>query len=317
MAERNITQNLSTSKNLPYAMQNVAYTTETRLEVEKAGGEAEHVANEHGEMTDVGGGKSTEEEEDDKLGKEDHGDEVYSDKDDSDEEGADDESEETADEEAESAEETADEEAESAEEDEDEDKEEEEEDEEEQYWAPKEEMVAGGIIKDPRPVASTSKPGPGAQAERAKLAERFWKKWSFRAPNTYALEVEDEFLLIHATRHGVTPKAIFAKDLLKSGAKNDDTQVRYRINQLKGKGIDVTPRTREQAWRETKARTTARTPLQQEADTLKAAILRGETLDQIVAARIVTLSGNTRGKIRHRWDTWVRNGQIPTNFPPK
>ncbi|KAL8926728.1 MAG: hypothetical protein Q9208_002802 [Pyrenodesmia sp. 3 TL-2023] len=52
------------------------------------------------------------------------------------------------------------------------------------------------------------------------------------------------------------------------------------------------------------ARTTARTPFQLEADALKAAILRGEALDQIVSAGIVTRCTNTRGAIRHRWDTW-------------
>ncbi|KAL8923096.1 MAG: hypothetical protein Q9208_004780 [Pyrenodesmia sp. 3 TL-2023] len=289
-------------------MENVPCPNETRLEAEQARKEAERIAEDCGdsdiEMTNAGGGESTDKD-DDELSEEGHGDEVYSDEDENDEEGPDDESEENADEKAGSAEED------------EEDEEADEADEEEQYWAPKEEMVVGGIITDPRPVISTSKPGPGARQERVKLAERFWKKWSLRAPNTYSLEVEDELLLTHATRHGVTPKAIFQKGLLRSGPTYDDTQVRYRIQQLKGKGIDVTPRTREQAWQAAKARTTARTPLQLEADALKAAILRGETLDQIVAAGIVTRCTNTRGAIRHRWDTWVRNGQIPTTFPPK
>lgn len=249
-------------------------------------------------MTDVEGGESTEED-DEELSEEDHNDEVYGDEDDNDQQGPDDGSEENEDEEAESA----DEDEEEYQQDEDE------EDEEERHWAPKEEMVAGGIITDPRPVISTSKPGPGARDERKKLAERFWTKWERKASSNMTDEEEDVALLIHAVRHGVTPEAIYNKKVLKTGDRNKPSEVAYRIKQLKGKRVDLTPRTREQAWKVTKARTTSRTPRQQEAETLKAAIQRGNTLEQIVASGIVTLSTNTRRAIRKRWDDWLRLGE--------
>ncbi|KAI4173982.1 MAG: hypothetical protein LQ346_008305 [Caloplaca aetnensis] len=190
-----------------------------------------------------------------------------------------------------------------------------EEDEEEQYWAPLEEMVAEGLIKDPRPIISTEKPGKGAHEDRAKLAERFWKKWSRRPSNTYTDEQEDELLLIHATRHGLTPKAILAKGLLKSGDKNNPGEIAYRIKKLKGKKTDLTPRTKEQAWKEHKARTATRTPLQQETENLKAAIRRRETIEQIVASGIVPIATNTRRAIRKRWDDWLRLGESLPKLP--
>ncbi|KAL8901052.1 MAG: hypothetical protein Q9207_005388 [Kuettlingeria erythrocarpa] len=188
-------------------------------------------------------------------------------------------------------------------------------DEEEQYWAPLEEMVADGLITDPRPVTSTEKPGIGAHKERAKLAERFWTKWESRPSNTLADEQEDELLLTHATRHGLTPKAILAKGLLKSGNRNNAGEIAYRVKKLKGKRVDLTPRTREQAWKEYKAHTTPRTARQQETDNLKAAIRRGETIEQIVASGIVSRSKNTRRAIRKRWDDWLRLGEDLPELP--
>ncbi|KAL8900986.1 MAG: hypothetical protein Q9207_005432 [Kuettlingeria erythrocarpa] len=157
---------------------------------------------------------------------------------------------------------------------------------------------------------SPLKAGKGAHQERGKLAERFWKKWSRRPSNTYTDQEEDELLLTHATRHGLTPKAILAKGLLKSGNKNNAGEVAYRIKKLKGKRVNLTPRTKEQAWKEHKARTTPRTALQQETDNLKAAIRRRETIEQIVASGIVSIATNTRRAIRKRWDDWLSVGWI-------
>ncbi len=187
--------------------------------------------------------------------------------------------------------------------------------EEERFWAPLEEMVRDGLITDPRPVISSEKPGKGAHQEREKLAKRFWQKWESRPSNTLTDEEEDEFLLTHATRHGLTPKAILAKGLLKSGNRNNPAEIAYRIKKLKGKKVDLVPRTKEQAWKEYKARTRRRTPRQQEANNLKAAIRRGETIEQIIASGIVSIGKNTRRAIRKRWDDWLRQGEDLPELP--
>ncbi len=131
---------------------------------------------------------------------------------------------------------------------------------------------------------------------------------SLRASNTSTNQEEDELLLTHATRHGLTPKAILAKGLLNAGYKNNAAEIAYRIEKLKGKRVDLIPHTKEQAWKEHKARTTPRTPRQQETDNLKAAIRRRETIEQIIASGIVTIAKNTRRAIRKRWDDWLRIG---------
>lgn len=178
-------------------------------------------------------------------------------------------------------------------------------------WAGKEELAADGIVSDPKPVTTTTAPGKGNRGEKAKLQDRFLWKWRRRPLKGLDAAGEDDAFLKHATRHGMSPQAIFDSGLLKTGSKDTFAQVFYRIRSLKGTGVDMEPRTKEAAWRAVKPRG-SRTPKEQEMDTLIAAIERGDSAAQIVAANIVTLHTNTERAIKHRWDTWLRNGkQLP------
>ncbi|KAI4174182.1 MAG: hypothetical protein LQ343_002517 [Gyalolechia ehrenbergii] len=163
---------------------------------------------------------------------------------------------------------------------------------------------------DPSLPSGTNVPGPGSQTEAQEQVSEFLRRWSSRSWHGQSEETKDRYFIKHATRWGMSPKAIASSGILQTGRK-DPPGVRYRIRLLKGAHKDVRPRTKSTAWREFKrSRNEPRTPKQQERENLLQAIKNGMTVQDIVAANIVTLSTNTVAAVRHRWDSFIRDGMI-------
>lgn len=161
---------------------------------------------------------------------------------------------------------------------------------------------------DPPMPAATRAPGPGYRAEIQEQTSEFLRRWNNRVWNGEQAEIQDRYFLKHAVRWGMSAAAIVNTDILQTG-RRDEPGVIYRIRLLKGEFKDMRPRTRQTAWKEyQRACNGPQTPLQLERENLIQAIKNGRTLDEIVQSRIVKLSTNTRAAIRHRWDTFLREG---------
>ncbi|KAL9026166.1 MAG: hypothetical protein Q9196_005125 [Gyalolechia fulgens] len=163
---------------------------------------------------------------------------------------------------------------------------------------------------DPVMPSVTSAPGPGSRAEAQEQVSEFLRRWAARSWNGESAEVKDRYFIKHATRWGMSDSAIANSGILQTG-RRDRPGVRYRVRLLKGAHKDVRPRTKFTAWREwKKGRHGPHTPRQHEQENLLRAIRNGMTVKDIVAANIVTLSTNTVAAVRHRWDTFIRDGII-------